>query len=468
VSAIGFVLAGILFFGILLLRPVWYLIALFVVAPCGGLWVQLGWMVDVFKIGLLMSPLLLLRSRGRLGPIGWPVSWLLLWSVSLLLWQLITEEGQSFDDLGHLGFVSRLVVANGMFFLRVLLLILISIIVQSRKQLEGLLKAFVWSVFLSSVYAIIQEVFFLLSMPLSGVNAFGLGLLTWLYPTTQVSGLTLMRVNAFCPEPKDFALFLVPAIVLLWSSRAAGGPVSCSSPLFYWLRICVMVTAAALTFSTSLIVTVPVIVITLYLLRPKRGEQFIRQTVSVIVLAAIAIVLGQQTWDVRVNNRVASVLDILQPARERPALEFVMSEWPRPLLGYGVGTQAFYLPKFMPSEFRRSLWSADAAAGLDSFWFGLFLDLGLPGVFLFAWICWSCLRSSQSGESRTSWPYRATLIALLIVSIALPSDLRSGLVWLILGACWRHQQLDTLFRKPAETYRLRLRLVANCPTVNVM
>ena len=46
---------------------------------------------------------------------------------------------------------------------------------------------------------------------------------------------------------------------------------------------------------------------------------------------------------------------LIQPARERPALDFLQSTWPRSALGYGIGTQAFYLPSRMNAEYSKQV-----------------------------------------------------------------------------------------------------------------
>jgi hypothetical protein len=453
----------VLLFGLLWFRPRKYLGALFALAPLGGIWVQFGWMMDLFKIGLIMSPLLLLRESGPLGKIARPVAGLLLWAASLLGWQLATHEIQSADSVGHIDFVGRMIVANGMFFLRVLLLVLIGVVIRTREELQGILKAFVWSVFLSSVYAIGQEVAFVTGAPLSGVNTVGLQNLVWVFPTVQVGNMTLVRVNAFSPEPKDFALFLVPCMALLWSSRSGGGPICLGSSKLYWLQVGAMTVAGALTFSSSLYLMTPLLVAVFVLLQPKRNlERVVRQAVAAAALVVFLVLVSYtapvlpSAWTVRTTERFSGAIDILQVSRERPAWEFVRKEFPRSLLGYGVGTQAFYLPALMSAEYRQSLLNANAAAGLDSFWFGLFVDLGIPGVVLFCWACRLALRTSRNGSKASTWPYRAALTSALIISIPLAGDLRSGLVWLMLGVCWRHRELSRTCTLPGHVLnRLR-------------
>jgi hypothetical protein len=132
-----------------------------------------------------------------------------------------------------------------------------------------------------------------------------------------------------------------------------------------------------------------------------------------------------EVWKLRVTGKIRRGEGLAASRRVRgPALDFFTEQFPRALAGYGVGTEAFYLPAYMPDEFRYRLLDYQAAAGLDSFWFSLLLDLGLPGVLLFGWCCIKVLRCPAVARRRT-WDYRAALVTLLITGIALPVDLRS-------------------------------------------
>jgi hypothetical protein len=228
-----------------------------------------------------------------------------------------------------------------------------------------------------------------------------------------------------------------------------------------------MTIAGALTFSSSLYLMAPLLVATFVLMQPDRN--LVRAAWQAAATATVVLFLGlvpyaasflTNAWTARTTERFSEAIDVLQVSRERPALEFAQSEFPRPLLGYAVGAQAFYLPAWMPAEYRQSIFDANASAGVDSFWFALFLDLGIPGVVLFCWACMLALRTPRNGSASNTWPYRAALIGTLIMSIPLPSDLRSGLVWLMLGVCWRYRELSRTCAGPCKSLKFLRRASA--------
>jgi hypothetical protein len=428
----------------MLRRPKVYVLALFVTAPWIGLWVKLVWMLDPFKIGLLLSPILLLRVHKvrRLGAVTFPLVAFAGYAILLMSWQIFSGEVTQFDRLNHLTLGGHLVAANGMFLLRIGLLAIVVTVVNSGKDAQRCLAAYTTSVSVLAAYAIIQELAFaLFGTPITAIKQYGLFDGASVYFPVDVFGIQLVRAAAFCNEPKDMALFIMPAIAYAFTSMKGGG----SPGRRAWRRaeFCCLLCAGVLTFSSSLLLLGPLVLVALEALQPRRSltqllpRYFVYGCVALLVFPAVS-----EVWNLRVATRFTKSKDLLQEAREAPALEFFKEQFPRALAGYGVGTQAFYLPAYMADEYRYRLLDYQGAAGLDSFWFSLLLDLGLPGALLFGWCCIKVLRCPAAAKQRT-WDYRAILVAVLITGIALPVDLRSAVLWLFLGLAVRSQQLSS-------------------------
>ena len=427
----------------MLRRPNAYVLALFVTAPWIGLWVKLVWMLDPFKIGILLSPILLFRVhkvRG-LGTVRLPLMAFAGYATLLMSWQFFSSEVTQFDRLNHLTLGGHLVAANGMFLLRIGLVAIVVTVVNSGKDAQRCLSAYTTSVSVLAAYAIIQELSFaLFGTPITAIQQYGLFAGASTYFPIDVFGIQLVRASAFCNEPKDLALFIMPAIAYAYTSMKGGG----SPGRRAWRRaqFCCLLCAGVLTFSSSLLLLGPIALVVLEALQPRRSlkqllpRYFIYGCVALLLFPAVS-----EVWKLRVTARFTESKDLLQEAREAPALEFFKEQFPRALAGYGVGTQAFYLPTYMAGEYRYRLLEYQGAAGLDSFWFSLLLDLGVPGVLLFGWCCLKVLRCPAAAKQRT-WDYRAVLVALLITGIALPVDLRSAVLWLFFGLALRSQQLS--------------------------
>jgi len=430
------------FWLLMLRRPKLYVVALFVTAPWIGLWVKLIWMLDPFKVGLLLSPILLLRVHKlrRLGAVTLPLAAFAGYAIALMAWQFLSSEVTQFDRLHHLTLSGRLMSANGMFLLRVGLAMIVATVVNSSKDARRCLAAYTMSVTILAMYAIIQELSFaLFGDPITAIKKFGLFDAASAYFPVDVFGIQLIRASAFSNEPKDLALFVMPAIAYAYTSMKGEG----SSARRIWRRVqfCCLLCAGILTFSSSLLLVSPFVLVTLEALQPNRKlKHLLPRYIMYACVALFLLPTVSEVWKLRVTGRFTQRKDLLQEAREGPAFDFFEDQFPRVLAGYGVGTEAFYLPAYMPDEFRYTLLDYQAAAGLDSFWFALLLDLGLPGVLLFVWCCIKVLRCSAVAK-RPTWDYRAILITILITGIALPVDLRSDVLWLFFGLALRAQQL---------------------------
>jgi hypothetical protein len=432
----------IAFWLLMLQRPKLYILALFVTAPWAGLWVRLIWMLDPFKVGLLLSPILLVgvRKLRRLGAITLPLTAFAGYAIALMAWQLLSSEVTQFDRLNHLTLSGHLVSANGMFLLRVGLVAMVVTVVDSSKDAQRCLAAYTMSVTILAMYAIIQEFSFaVFGNPITATNQFGLFAGASVYVPVDVFGIHLIRTSAFSGEPKDLALFVMAAIAYAYTSMKREG----SPGRRAWRRVqfSCLLCAGVLTFSSSLLLLAPFVLVTLEALQPNRKLKHLLP--RYIMYACVALFLFptvNEVWKLRVTERFAQRKDLLQEAREGPAFDFFKEQFPRPLAGYGVGTEAFYLPAYMPDEYRYRLLDYQAAAGLDSFWFTLLLDLGLPGVLLFVWCCIKVLRCPAVAR-RPTWDYRAILVTILITGIALPVDLRSDVLWLFFGLALRAQQI---------------------------
>jgi hypothetical protein len=440
----------IAFWLLMLRRPKLYILALFVTAPWAGLWVRLIWMLDPFKVGLLLTPILLLsvHKLRRLGAVTWPLAAFVGYALALMAWQFISSEVSQFDRLHHITLSGRLMSANGIFLMRVGLAAIVVTIVNSSKDAQGCLAAYTASVSFLAVYAIIQEFSFaIFGTPITAPTTFGLFAGASAYVPVEVFGIHLFRAAAFSGEPKDLALFVMPAIAYAYTSMKGGG----AGRRRAWRRVqffCLLF-AGVLTFSSSLLLLGPLVLVTLEALQPNRKlKHLIPRYIMYACVALFLFPTVSEVWKLRVTGRITEGKDLLQESRERPALDFFKEQFPRPLAGYGVGTEAFYLPAYMPDEYRYRLLDYQAAAGLDSFWFTLLLDLGLPGVLLFVWCCIKVLRCPAVAK-RPTWDYRAVLVTILITGIALPVDLRSDVLWLFFGLALRAQQIFSRpFRGP--------------------
>jgi hypothetical protein len=429
----------------MLRRPKAYVVTLFVTAPWIGLWVKLVWMLDPFKVGLLLSPILLLRVRKvrYLGAVTLPLTTLAGYAALLMSWQFFSGEVTQFDRLNHLTLGGHLVAANGMFLLRIGLVAIVVTVVNSGKDAQRCLSAYTTSVSVLAAYAIIQELSFaLFGTPITAIKQYGLFDGASVYFPVDVFGIQLVRASAFCNEPKDLALFIMPAIAYAYTSMKGGA--SPGQRVWRRAQFCCLLCAGVLTFSSSLLLLGPFVLVALEALQPNRKlKQLLPRYIMYGCVALFLFPTVSEVWKLRVTARFAERKDLLQQAREGPAFDFFTEQFPRVLAGYGVGTEAFYLPAYMPEEFRYTLLDYQAAAGLDSYWFSLLLDLGLPGVLLFGWCCIKVLRCPAVARRRT-WDYRAALVTLLITGIALPVDLRSAVLWLFFGLALRTQQLAAM------------------------
>jgi hypothetical protein len=427
---------------VMLLRPKLYVIALFVTAPWMGLWVKLVWMLDPFKIGLVLSPLLLITSGKlrRIRGVTVPLMAFVICSLLLMSWQFASGEVTKFDQLNHLGLIGRLVAANGMLLLRIFLLVIVASILSTGEDAHRCISSYAISVFVLAAYAILQELCFLLfGNPITSIYQFGLFQGGSVYTPIDIFGIQMLRAYSFCNEPKDLALFIMPAAAYAYTSMTAERSRRGRTwhRVQFWCLLCVGI----LTFSSSFLLLFPLVLMVLELLQPNRSIQ--RLLPRYVIYGCVTLLLFSmlsEVWRVRVTMRFKETGDLLQTSREGPASRFFSEQFPRALVGYGVGTQAFYLPTYMPDEYRHRLIDYQGAAGLDSFWFSLLLDMGLPGTIIFGWLCLKVLRCPAVAKRRT-WEYRAALIALLIAGIALPVDLRGATLWLFLGLALRTQQV---------------------------
>ena len=368
------------------------------------------------------------------------------YAILLMSWQFVSSEVKQFDRLNHLTLSGHLASANGMFLLRIGLVAIVVTVVNSGKDAQRCLAAYTTSVSVLAAYAIIQEMSFaLFGSPITAIKQYGLFDGASVYFPVDVFGIQLVRASAFCNEPKDLALFVMPAIAFAYTSmKGAGSP---GQRAWRRAQFCCLLCAGVLTFSSSLLLLGPCVLVALEVMQPNRKlKQLLPRYIMYACVALFLFPTVSEVWRLRVTARFTERKDLLQQAREGPALDFFKDQFPRVLAGYGVGTEAFYLPAYMPDEFRYTLLDYQAAAGLDSFWFSLLLDLGLPGVLLFGWCCLKILRSPAVARRRT-WEYRAVLVTMLITGIALPVDLRSSLVWLFFGLALRTQQIFS--RPPA-------------------
>ncbi|MGO9239983.1 MAG: O-antigen ligase family protein [Bryobacteraceae bacterium] len=424
-------------------RPESYLWLLFAVAPWPGLYVAMIWNLDAFKLGLLLAPLvLLLRLPHHETRLFRVLAALLGYALILAAWQVITHEVVEFDVLKHLDIQVRLAAANYLFLCRLLLVFLVCSVARTQTALRSCIHAYVGSAAVLGLYGLIQEGSFLAQgNPITFMHDKGILGDANRIATADIFGVTFLRIYSFCMEPKDLALFMAPAIAFVSTTLSVGAR-DFGRRSFQWVLLTVLCAAALLTFSTSLLIVAPLMLLGIELAGPRsNSSRAVRRFAVIAALLLIASPVLEEMWKVRVDQRLSSgETTILQKSREAPALEFLVDHLPRSLVGYGVGTQAFYLPSYMPAEFREMANSSDVVVGMDSFWFSLLLDLGIPGVLLVGMACLQCLgRGSKRHDS--SWPYRAAFLATVVMSIPQQGDLRSGILWLFMGLAYQARSM---------------------------
>jgi hypothetical protein len=372
---------------------------------------------------------------------------------------MMTKEVAAFDQLGHLSLPARLTAANTLFLCKLLVAVIACNIVRSRADALGCINAYVHSVFVLALYGIVQELAFLATgNPLTPMYTHGLLGGYQRVAAAEVFGVTFLRVHSFSMEPKDLALFLVPAIAFLSASLSVARANRGRRDWFRWTQLAIMIAAGLLTFSTSLVLAIPPTIVAVELIRPSlRLKKKGRRAFAIILICLCAAPLYSVLWSVRVGDRVAaSRTGIFQESREAPAIQFFEDHLPRSLFGYGVGTQAFYLPTYMSPEFRNMVLMADASAGIDSFWFSILLDLGLPGIILVAYACKVGLGIGKaSAGSLANWPYRAAFLGSILICVALQGDLRAGVIWLFMVFAYRACNPDVGGTANVDVRRLR-------------
>lgn len=420
-AVVGF---QILFWLLLFSQPARYIQLLFIFAPWLGLHAVWGAEWDFFKAGLVLSPLLWLRgaSLSVAGRLRFPLAGLALIAVALLGWQLVTKEVQQYDILRTVDVDSRLVIATTLFLLRLSLPVLIAAYLTRPGAPASCINGYVNSVLVLAIYGLIQEAAFLLAgTPLTYVMRQGVFVESSEFSTVNTFGTTLLRVHSFSKEPKDLALFCLPAIGWLWSQLGAHRVAL--------VKLVVILAAAILTFSSSFVLVLPLVILAVEILRKHSMRQRISTYLFAALVAGAFIPVYLSVSQVRVQERFNRAEDLLQVSRERPLYQFLVDQFPRSLAGYGVGTQTSYLASYMSREhWSRSLESREVV-GVDSFLLTIFSDLGVEGILLVSAALWTVVRNGA-----ISLPTRAALVSVALAGIPLNCDLRSGVLWLFLGA----------------------------------
>lgn len=405
-------------------QPKRYIQALFVLAPWLGFYVVWGAEWDFFKAGLVLSPLLWIRGAAipETGRLRFALAGLALAAIVLLIWQLVSKEVQQYDILQTVNVDSRLVIATTLFLLRLSLPLLICAYLVRHGDVSSAISGYVNSVLLLAIYGLIQQVAFLLAgTPLTYVMRLGIFTESSEFSTVTTLGTTLLRVHSFSKEPKDLALFCLPAIGWLWSQLGTQRKAL--------VKLVIILSAGILTFSSSFVLVLPLVILAVEMLR----KHSLRQRISTYLFGALVfgafVPIYLSVSQVRVSERFSRAEDLLQVGRERPLYRFLIDQFPRSLAGYGVGTQTSYLPSYMSREYWSKSLENREVVGVDSFLLTVFSDLGVQGLLLVTLALWTVVRNQA-----VSLPTRAALAAVALAGIPLNCDLRSGVLWLFLGA----------------------------------
>jgi hypothetical protein len=420
-------------------RPAAFVTLLFAAAPWMGLFVQYRYQLDAYKIGLLLLPALFFACitrnvKLRAGEMPWPLVALIAYACLLTVWQLWTSEASTFQTVHSTPFNERMTASGVLFVLRVLGFLAVTSVCLTPGVRSRCASVYVGSVLILAVFGIVQELAYVVTGRfLTFIMRDGIfGNFNETAGAVNLGGLSLMRIYSFSREPKDFALFCLPAIALLIAQSSTS--ITNRQRTVVGFKLLVILTAGALTFSSSFFILLPAVILATFMvrlnlrasLRPLRQLRWIWALVAVLPLIAAASqerVLGRfGTWD-----------DLLQVSRERPALAFMADNTPRWFAGFGVGSQAFFLPSYMPGEYANFIYKSGATAGVDSFFMALLLDLGLIGALLFLAFVARLLKRSGN---QAAFPYRAAFVATLLSGIPFQVDLRSGVLWLFAGLLW--------------------------------
>lgn len=410
-----------------------YLHALFATAPWMGLYVVLKWQIDPFKAGLLLAPMMLIRVRGALlnRRLVFCTFGLGIIAALHLLFQLGSHEIAAYDVVQSLGANERLTVALSMFVLRLILFLYVLAAIRSLEHAESCLRWYCGSMFVLACYGLVQELVYLSTgSPITPIYRAGILGSFNEYQALDIGSVTLLRVHSFCGEPKDLALFAAPAIAYLgYQALLKRGARPRATSV---IQLVTIITASLLTLSSSFLLVLPVLIIGAIILSGRRLGR-LRIVLAVTAFALMLAPVWVQLSGARVFDRFAKADDLLQPSREQPALDFWIEHMPRSLLGFGVGSQAYYVPSKMPNDFLIGAMQLGHSVGVDSFWLSMLLDLGIPGIAITLIISCSVIFGKQIKTPRLA-ALRGAALAVVLICIPLQGDFRGAVFWLMAGA----------------------------------
>jgi hypothetical protein len=345
--------------------------------------------------------------------------------------QLGFREIEAYDVVQSLSVDERLPVALSMFVLHLTLFLYIMAAIRSLEQAESCLRGYCDSLFVLAGYGLVQELAYLLAgstiTPMYRAGILG-GFTEW--QALNIGSLSLLRVHSFCGEPKDVALFATPAIAHLgYQVLLRRGARSRTSSL---IQLAVITAAALLTLSSSFLLVLPVLIIGVIVLSGKKLGR-VRIVLGILAFGLLLAPVWAQLSGTRIFERFARTDDLLQPSRERPALNFWLDHMPRSLLGFGVGSQAYYVPSRMPVDFMNGAIQRGHSVGIDSFWLTMLLDLGIPGIAITLVISGSVVFGKRMKAPRLA-AVRGAALAAVLICIPLQGDIHGAIFWLMAGA----------------------------------
>ena len=423
-------------------RPSTFVTLLFAAAPWMGLFVQWGFQMDAYKIGLLVLPLLLLscssqKIKLRVSKIPLPLMALLAYSVILTAWQMWSSEMMFFREMltaSAAPFSQTLMASEALFILRILSFLAVASICVTPQLRNRCAAVYVGSVLALALFGIAQEIVYLLSGSfLTSIMRDGLfGSFRETAGTVDVAGVSLMRIYSLAREPKDLALFCLPAIALLIAQSSTS--TRRGQRRLVTLKLFAIMLAGLLTCSSAFLILLPLVIVATLVLRLKiRGARSQLNQLRWVWALVVLIPLLAGASQTRVIERFGSWIDLLQVSRERPAVAFMADNTPRWFAGFGIGTQSFYLPSYMPAQHSADVNRLGGLAGVESFYLALLLDFGLIGAFCMLAAVVTLLKR---GGNHATFPYRAAFVATLLAGVPLEVDLRSGILWLFAGLLW--------------------------------
>jgi len=445
---VAVVLAGIFLLVLVcirLFRPSWFGIALFASLPLFGFYLDVGVSLEPYKlfaIAFLATLFLTPQRHWRTVLLAKVMMYL---AAALILGVLTTTppfDAFVLSDPGPWrGPGVRWIIASGTLVLTVSLFVVPQVSFSKTTEVRAALAAFVLSTATQAVLGIVQFAWFLLTavdlFPIQRAGIFGSQEGS---AVMVVAGHTVVRACGLAREPKNLAVFLVVALVIL---LATDGPQERSGPLryrfVYLTCIAVSMVALLLTFSTTGAFLLPIgfLVVLICRLRVRRPvPRMLWVCLALIgILALVSDSRGESGSILRdaAQTRVVDRVGMLEEYDE-VALRYFIENPARALIGTGPGNLPLLAAKITarvaPGYAAVPTWSPKAGA------LQILANAGVVGLLLIGVLCLSLLRRAWALIRRRPSLAGHIYVPLLVLSyLVIAQSLRDHgpLFWCFLG-----------------------------------